>query len=481
MNPPELLTWIDGLSEASEIADTTTLNDPNTGAVLQQSRSSSPEQVDRAIAAADTAHRDARWRGLTPEVRAEVLDRFAQELRLVAEEIAVADALNSGVPISVTRGFAAGIVDVVTDVADRLRRRGDSVLIDEDGRIVLKTRVPWGVAALILPWNAPAFMITKKLSYALAAGATTVVKPSSFSPWSAQIVVAAAHRAGFPAGSVNLVTGTGSIGRTLVSDPRIRAISMTGSTPTGQAIASAAGTNLTRLQLELGSNNPAIVLANADLELTASQLIAGVTKLSGQWCEAPRRVYAHREIFDALIEALKRHIDLLRVGSSLDETTQVGPLAYAERVDELNSQLADLVAQGAQLHRASLNNPEGSCFFAPTLAYGEHLTLNNEVFGPLLTVVPFDDTTAAIDDANSGSYGLAGYVFTGNELEGLQLAMTIEAGEVKVNGTSVLDMSDQSAQGFFAHSGIGGHGNDDVLEFFTGWRIVGTDPENAPI
>lgn len=481
MNPPELLTWIDGTPEQSEIADDTTLNDPNTGEVLQHSRSSSPSQVDRAIAAADAAHRDGRWRSLTPEARADVLDRFAHELQAVAEDIAVADALNSGVPIGITRGFATGIVDVVTDVADRLRRRGDSVRVEAGDRTVVKTRVPWGVAALILPWNAPAFMVTKKLAYALAAGATTVVKPSSFSPWSAQIVVAAAHRAGFPAGSVNLVTGTGSMGRTLVSDPRVRAISMTGSTTTGQAIASSAGANLTRLQLELGSNNPALVRADANLQLTASQLIRGVTKLSGQWCEAPRRVYVHRNTYEPLIEALTHELDSLQIGSSLDDTSEVGPLAYRARVEELDAQLSALKAQGANIYRATVNAPERSSFFAPTLAYGEGLELTDEVFGPLLTITPYDDEAAAIELANHGSHGLAGYVFTANEPEGLHLAMALEAGEVKVNGTSVLDMADDSAQGFFAQSGIGGHGNDEVLEFFTGWRIVGTDQDNLPI
>ncbi len=416
-----------------------------------------------------------------------MLDRFAEELRALHDDIATADALNSGVPISVTHGFADGIVDVVTDVADRLRRRGDSVQADSGDRDVVKTRVPWGPAALILPWNAPAFMVTKKLAYALAAGATTVIKPSSFSPWSAQLVVAAAHRAGFPAGSVNLVTGSGSIGRALVSDPRIRAISMTGSTPTGKAIAAAAGANLTRVQLELGSNNPAIVLADADLDVTASQLVSGVTKLSGQWCEAPRRVYAHRDVFEPLVAALAERVDQLQVGSSLDEASEVGPLAYPARVAELTAQLAALEAQGASVHRAAGGlraveaAPAGACFFPPTIVSGEGLELEDEVFGPMLTVVPYDDETAALALANSGSYGLAGYVFTRDEARGLALGLALDAGEVKVNGTSVLDMASDSAQGFFAQSGLGGHGNDEVLEFFTGWRIVGTDAANLPI
>jgi betaine-aldehyde dehydrogenase len=481
MQHPELRTWIAGVAEPSEIVDGQMLLDPNTGGQLQASRTSSPEQLERAIAAADEAHRDGRWRALSADERAAVLDRFADELRELGDDIACADAINSGVPISVTRGFAEGIVEVVTDVAERLRRRGDSVRLQAGDREVIKTRVPWGPAALILPWNAPAFMVTKKLAYALAAGATTVIKPSSFSPWSAQLVVAAAHRAGFPAGSVNLVTGSGSIGRTLVSDARIRAISMTGSTSTGQSIAASAGAHLTRLQLELGSNNPAIVLADADLELAAAQLVSGVTKLSGQWCEAPRRVYAHRDIFRPLVDALTKRVDALRVGSSLDDATEVGPLAYPARVAELSAQLAALEAQGATVHRAKIDALDGASFFAPTLAFGESLHLADEVFGPLLTVVPYDNEQQAIELANSGSHGLAAYVFTADAARGREVGFLFDAGEVKVNGTSVLDMADGSAQGFFAMSGIGGHGDDDVLEFFTGWRIVGSDADNLPI
>lgn len=477
---PASQTWIDGCPEPSAVADAGALHDPNTGARLTTARASSLDQLDRAIGSAHAAHEAGAWRELGAEGRAPVLARFADELDALAEDIARLDAVNSGVPISVTRLFGGSNGDTVRDVATRARTLGDSRRLDAAHGEVRLHREPWGATALIMPWNAPSAMAVKKVAYALAAGATTVLKPSPASPWSTELVVEAAHRAGVPAGVVNLVYGGGDVGAALVADPRIRAISMTGSTPTGRAIAAAAAPNFTRLRLELGSNNPAIVRADADVAATATALVSGAMKLSGQWCEAPRRVIVHDALIDDLVDALVAELGGLRVGSSLDHETTLGPVAFAARRAELEHQLAALQATGAHAIRVGDEQPEG-WFFTPTVAVAEQVDLDVEIFGPLLTVQPAADDAEALRLANAGHVGLAGYVFGRDEDAARVLGRGIRAGEIKVNGTSVLDMAPGSAQSFFGASGIGGHGDADVLDFFSGVRIVGVDRPGLPL
>lgn len=477
--PPQE-TWLAGSAEASTAGTGECLIDPNTGEALVERLASSADQLDRAIAAAQRVHSKRTWLDLGVEGRSVHLLALADELDVAAEQIAALDALNSGVPITVSRLFAGSNGDAIRSAVARARAAGDSRRVAAEHGEVRIHRVPWGVTALIMPWNAPSAMAVKKLAYALVSGAPVVMKPSPVSPFSTELVVQAAHRMGIPAGVVNLVYGGAEIGSRLVADPRIRAISMTGSTPTGRAIAAATAPNLTRVRLELGSNNAAIVRGDADVADAAERITAGALKMSGQWCEAPRRVIASRRIIDELTEALRGEFGRWSVGSSLDESTQLGPVAFAGRKAELEAQRDALEHTGCRVIRVG-DVPQTGSFFAPTIVMGENIDLNIEIFGPLLTVQPADDDEHAIALANAGHVGLAGYLFGRDEQAALALGVRLEAGEVKVNGTSVLDMSSDSAQSFFGHSGIGGHGDADVLDFFSGKRIVGTDLPGLPL
>jgi len=482
MHLPELRTWIGGAPEASAEAspEDQALFDPNTGERLAENRASSLAQLDRAVTAAADAHERGDWYALGAEGRAEVLERFASELEARAEQMAPLDSLNSGVPISVTRLFAGSAGDTVRSAAAHAVALGDERAVRADGRDVRVRRVPWGPVALITPWNAPSAMAVKKLAYALASGSTAVLKPSQASPWSAQLVVEAAVSAGVPSGVVSLVQGDGRLGAELVSDPRIQAISMTGSTTTGRSIAAAAAPRFARLQLELGSNNPAIVLADADMGGAADALAAGNLKLSGQWCEAPRRVLVAREKLALLTEELERAFASQRIGSSLDEQTTLGPVAYEGRRTDLLAQRDSLVSGGARAIEVG-EVPRRGWFIAPTLIVGDGMKPAGELFGPLLLVEPYDSVDEAIARANSGQIGLAGYVFTEDLALGRLVGSRLLAGEVKINGTSVLDMSPNSTQSFFGGAGIGGHGDAGLLEFFTGTQILGTDAPGLPL
>jgi acyl-CoA reductase-like NAD-dependent aldehyde dehydrogenase len=477
---PELDTWVGGRRERSAVDEPAFLHDPNTGEPVQPLRSSSPEQVERAIEAAHRAHALGVWSGAGLAGRAEMLRAVADAIDAVADRIAVLDSLNSGVPISRTRLFAGGLGDTVREAVALAEEAGEDRELPADPGPVRLRRLPWGPTALILPWNAPSFTATKKLAYALITGNPVVLKPSPASPWSAELLMGAIGSADLPAGTVNLVLGAGDVGGALSADPRIRAISMTGSTPTGRLIAAAAAPHFTRLHLELGSNNPVVVRGDADVEATARHLYDGMTKLNGQWCEAPRNVYVAAEVADDLVAALTGLAETAVVGPSLDEATTIGPMAFRERRDALVAQRATFEAAGARVVQAK-DVPDEGWFFLPTVVVGEAVRVREEVFGPMLTVETVRSDVEAVARANATAGGLAAYVFGADLAEAQAVGERLLGGEVKINGTSVLDMSPDSAQSFFGSSGIGGHGNRDLLDFHSGKQVIGRDLIGPPL
>ena len=476
---PALDTWVGGSAEPSAVAESSSLHDPNTGEALQPLRSSSPDQVDRAVAAADRVHSSGTWAGLGVAGRAAYLRELADALDRRVEEIARLDALASGVPIAFTRMFAGSLGDTVRGAVSLAEESGDDRALPAAQGPVRLRRVPWGPTALIVPWNAPAALAVKKSSFALAAGAPVVLKPSPVSPSSAQLLAGTVAEAGLPDGVFNLVLGGGSVGQQLCEDPRIRAVAMTGSTPTGRAIAAAAAPRFARLRLELGSNNPVVVRADADAEATARSLLAGMTKLNGQWCEAPRNVYAHQDVVDDLHDALRSLVASTDLGSSLDEATTIGPMAFEAHRDGLVRQRSAWEAAGHDVVHG--HEPEAGWFFAPTLVHGRDVAVRDEVFGPMLTLEAVGSDDEALARSRRTAGGLAGYVFTADVEAGLRVGAALTAGEVKLNGTSLLDMSAESAQSFFGSSGLGGHGDRDVLDFYTGQQVVGVDLVDPPL
>lgn len=469
---PELSTWV-GAREVVSARPFGDIVDPNTRQSLAANRASDADQVEAVLASVSEAHRSGVWADRSADKRGGVLLRWADWLDEHAEHIAFLDALNSGVPISTTRLFAGSLGDTVRTAVRIASEVLPERVLPAERRVVLR-RVPWGPGALIAPWNAPAALAVKKLAFALAAGNTAVLKPSHISPWSAQLVMRGLYESGLPDGVAGMVLGGGEVGAALVSDRRIRAVAMTGSTATGKSIAAAAGSHLARLRLELGSNNPAVVQADADVPATATALAAGSLKLSGQWCEAPRRVLVARSLLGSLVDCLAAEFGAWRIGSSVDDDTRLGPVAFEERRAELERQCADLEAQGGSVVRAA-EVPASGSFFPPTIVVGEQLIPDGELFGPLLTVEPVDSDAEAVTRGNEGQVGLAAYVFGGDEDAAAPIGRRLLAGEVKVNGTSVLDMADDSAQSFFGDAGIGGHGDADVMDFFSGKQVIGSD------
>jgi phenylacetaldehyde dehydrogenase len=458
--------------------------DPNTGAALAPRRGSAPEVVERALAAANAAwgRGAGPWSGLPVAERASHLDRLADAVAVRTDAIAVAEALDTGVPVGVTRAIAGSLPDLLRAVAERGRALLAPRALPAGKRRVEVLRPPWGPAALVVPWNAPAPIATTKLANALVAGCPAVLKPSEHAPAACGLLADAAVEAGLPPGALQLVHGGPEVGARLAADARVRAISFTGSGAAGRAVAAAAAPRMAALQLELGARNPAVVLADADVPRAAGQLARGATKLNGQWCEAPRRVLVDAAVHDALVEALAAELRAVRAGPSTEPGTALGPIAHRAQRDRLLGQLEALRALGGTV-TACGEAPGGEGFhLAPALVTGLPPDAGGEeLLGPVLTVHAVAGEREALRAANAADDGLAAYVFAGDGDRAFALGRALHAGEVRLGGTGLLDLAPGAVQSFWGASGSGGHGAAEVLLSFTGARVVGEDDPSAPI
>jgi phenylacetaldehyde dehydrogenase len=480
---PETINLIDGDVLAPVDTLPGELTNPATGEVIGERTSSSPTQIELALDAASRVHDAGLWYHAGPEFRAAALRSFADRVDEYVAEMAMADALNSGVLHGITTAMASGAGDRLRASADQLLSVGqDSTEIGRGGGPVLRCRAPWGPAIIIGPWNAPLATVIGKIASALAAGNPVILKPSEWAPSSAHYLVKAALDAGLPPGVFQVVHGAGVTGAHLVSDPRIGIVSFTGSSTTARAIAMAGAPHFTRLQLEASGNNPVIVCADADLDRTTDALVDGIIKLNGQWCEGPGKVLVNETVYDELLDRLTARLGGIAIGSNFDDSTQLGPLSHQSHRDQLSARVDELVAHGGTAHSNGDLPPDG-WFIAPTIVSGINASdATAELFGPVVTVHPVTDDDVAVQTANGAGDGLGGYVFSSDTERALAIGSRMRAGEIKINGTSLLDLVSNSRQSFWGTSGYGGHTTlADELELFRGDRIVGIDNPNAPI
>lgn len=463
-----------------------TLDDPNTGEVRQQQVASSNSTVVAALSAADELHARGSWEHVSIETRAALLDLIADGLDSRYEEIGLEDAMATGNPLRIAVQMASYLGPRVRAARDQLLVVGERDDLDGGGRPVMLLRRPLGPAAVLAPWNAPTFVGVAKVASALAAGCPVILKPSEWAPGgcqiTAEVIAQALTTMDLPRDAFQLVHGDAGVGRQLVSDPRIRAISFTGGGSAGRAVASAAAPHFTALQLELGGHNPAIVLHDADVGLAASALVDGMTKLNGQWCEAPGKILVHERLHDELVERLQEELAALSVGHCLDAGTDVGPLSHRSHLDHLQGLIDDLVHRGGKALAVNDLPDLGGWFLAPTVVVGLAATESTrELFGPVLSVHSVRSNEEGIRAANGPETGLAGFVFGTDVEAALAAAARIPAGEVRVNGCKLADLADGSQQTFWNSAGIGGHGPTDMVRFFQGRRVVGLDDPTLPI
>ncbi|KAA1420748.1 aldehyde dehydrogenase [Mumia zhuanghuii] len=456
------------------------LEDPFRGETLAAAAASDAASVERALAAADEAYVGGTWSGLAPEARADILDRIGAALEPQLGELAALESFATGVPVRQT-SVVGVIVPGAFHLAAQMLRSG--ALLDEvegaDGASVEVHHLPLGPALCLVPWNAPAPMAAHKVASALAAGCPTILKPSEYAPYATtvlgQTVAAVLAEAGAHPGVFQLLQGGPGVGGTLVNDPRIRAVSFTGGHVGGSAIAAACAASYTALQLELGGNNALVVLDDADPEDAARAAVDLLTTLNGQWCRALGRLVLPESLADDVLERVVGRLAELRTGDPLDQETDLGPIVHSVHLARLRAELDRLAAAGGRAY-ASTTVPEDGTFLAPTLVRGvDSKDAVDEIFGPVATVHTYETDDEAVALANGTPYGLEGYVFGGDTDRALAVARRVRAGEVKVNGSSIMSLHLMTPRPAWGISGMGDEGTLETIRFFTGARVVGVE------
>lgn len=458
------------------------IHDPNTGEVLRSLVTTPGDDVEAAIRAADDLHRSSDWQSVHPDARADFLDEVAGLLDQRIEQIAQLDSLASGVPIGTTRTIASYVPARFRGAAESCRRYVTTRNLPAGGREVRLKRLPWGPAAILTPWNAPSFIAASKVASALAAGCPVLFKPSEWAAATAgpltEAIEEALRRSGLPSTAMQTLHGHADVGSALVADPRVQVISFTGGQAAGRSIAHAAAENFTVVQLELGGNNPVLVLEDADIAPTAKSLARGMTLLNGQWCEGPGKVLVHQRVSRPLVEALEAELSTLSIGHSMSPATDVGPLVHQSHRDKLSEQIERYRAAGADII-SPCDVPAGGSYLSPSLAVGLHPSeATVELFGPVMTVHSLNSDDEILAAANRSPSGLDAYVYGADLGHALSIAEQVASGEVRINGAHLADLADGSAQGFWGTSGIGGHGPDEAFRVFSGDRVIGVDGGN---
>jgi acyl-CoA reductase-like NAD-dependent aldehyde dehydrogenase len=444
---------------------TLTVLEPATERVLAEIPRAGAADADAAVARARAAY--PAWRAVAPADRSRLLHRLADALEDSLEDLAVLEARNAGKPIGSARGEMGMVVDTFRYYAAAPERLlGDTVPVA--GGVAMTFREPLGVVALITPWNFPLTIASWKLAPALAAGNTVVLKPAELTPLTALEFERIALEAGIPEGVVNVVAGPGSTaGARLVEHPDVAKVAFTGSTEVGRRIAASAAQTIKRVTLELGGKSANIVFADADVEAAAAAAPGGVFDNAGQDCCARSRILVQRSALDEFMAALEPAVQAVRVGDPLDESTVMGPLISASHREKVASYVdGDVAIQGSV--------PDGPGFwFPPTVLCPvdpSSPAVREEIFGPVVAVLPFDDEADAIRLANDTIYGLSGSIWTRDGARALRVARAVETGVLSINSNSSVRVS--TPFGGFKQSGYGRELGPHALDAYTEVKSV---------
>lgn len=420
------------------------------------------EDVDEAIILADKAWRDASWRNLLPTERAKILYKFADILERDREDLAKMQTRDNGKPLYESRGLVASAIGTTRYVAATLETM-DNELTNQrmHDALTLSIYEPLGVIAAITPWNSPIASEVQKLIPALAGGNAVILKPAEATSLIALEIAKRFEEAGLPQGILSVLPGRGSVvGNAIVNHPLVRKISFTGGTNTGRALAHIAAERLITTSLELGGKSPTIVLEDADVELAVNGVIYGIFSSAGQACIAGSRLFVHRSLYDQFVRKLVEKTAKLKVGHPEDPQTQVGPVISEQHLLGIDQYVQQALKEGGRIEVGGKRLIDGDLakgsYYAPTIITGlknSDSVCQEEIFGPVLVVMPFEDEETLIQEANDTVYGLSAGIWTESYRKAWRLARALEAGTIWINTYKKFSIA--TPFGGYKESGIG--------------------------
>lgn len=459
-------------TELLPTSDVTINENPCTAQVIAEIPSASASDVDAIVEAAKVAFHAPSWRDLTALQREGLLHRFANAIEADTNRLAALEALDTGKPISIVQTVdipaAVTWLRVFAGWPSKLAGRAGSLVATPGDFHVYTRREPVGVVAAITPWNFPLVLSMWKIAPALAAGCTVVLKPAPETPLSALRLAEIALEVGFPPGVLSVITGGGLTGAALAAHPDVAKVAFTGSTATGQAVLQAGIPQVKRVTLELGGKSPTIICKDADLARAIPEAAMGCFFNSGQVCYAGTRLYVHADIYEQVLEGIAGVASSLKIGSSADPHSQLGPLISARQHERVSGFIERATAEGiGRYDIPSIKMPGQGHYFSPTVMHDvpQHAEImREEVFGPVLATARFDDLDEAIARANDSSYGLAAHVWSRDLATAHRAAAQLEAGTVFVNCALLADPS--FPFGGMKQSGLGRENGLEVLDAY---------------
>lgn len=472
--------FINGLEQEPHSGKYLAVVDPASELQVAQAPDSDRHDVNDAVAAARAAFEDSEWSRMRPADRERLLFQLSVLIEKNGDELSFLETLQSGKLQGIARavdvGAGAEFVRYMAGWATKIEGQTLQPSIGFPPGVQYHTwtrREPVGVVAAIVPWNFPLAIALWKVAPALATGCTVVLKPSPETPLTALRLAELALEAGFPPGVLNVACGAGETGAALVAHPGINKISFTGSTPTGQAIGRMAVDNMTRTTLELGGKSPLIVLEDADIQQAAFGAAMGIFFNQGQVCTAGSRIYVHRKKFDAVTQEVARIAQSMKIGSGFDPTTQLGPVVSKRHFERVMGYLETAREEGATALTGGERSGTAGYFVKPTVlvnASASMRVVQEEIFGPVVVAMPFDDVEEVIQMANASPYGLAASIWSNNLSQVHRMVPRLQAGTVWVNCHNMLDSN--LPLGGYKQSGVGKDLGRASIESYTELKSV---------
>ena len=482
--PARIRHYIGGTYADSTDGATFDVADPVTNTPYAEAAAGGPADVDAAVAAARTAFTGGKWSRLAGRPRARVLTAIADAVEAREDRLAELESFDTGLPITQARGQARRAAENFRYFADVIVALGEEAYRVGDAFQNYVVRAPVGVAGLITPWNTPFMLESWKLAPALASGCSVVLKPAEWTPLSAGLWPEIVEEAGLPEGVFNIVHGIGEVaGEALVDHPDVPLLSFTGESDTGKTIMARASAHLKGLSMELGGKSPVVVFADADVEAALDSAVFGVFSLNGERCTAGSRVLVERPLYEEFVRRLGERAERVRVGDPSDPATELGALVHPDHHARVMSYVdlgrteARLVAGGGRPAGLENGNYLAATVFADVKPSAR--IFQEEIFGPVVAVTPFDTEDEAVALANDTRYGLAAYVWTSDLRRGHRMAAAVESGMVWLNSHNVRDL--RTPFGGVKDSGLGREGGAHSIDFYTESKIVHVSLETAHV